>query len=127
MKTFRKTILWKKSYLWVTLMFFLGSFTLHWIFGWKAFAQEELEKGKAPEVKTYVTEMTRDTMENWQSEFLQLMWQVCGLALFIYVGSPESKESDERKEEKIDHILRKLDPENYERLMKQWEERYPKK
>ena len=42
--------------------------------------------------------MTRDTLENWQSEFLQLMWQVGGLAFLLYVGSPQSKEGDERVE-----------------------------
>jgi hypothetical protein len=98
---------------------------LHWTLGWKAFKQEELEKGQVPEVKSYVIEMTRDTMENWQSEFLQLIWQVCGLALFLYVGSPSSKEGDDRKEEKIDYILKKLDPENYEKIIRQLKEKYP--
>ena len=36
-------------------------------------------------------QMLRDTFENWQSEFLQLIWQVVGLAYFLYVGSPSSK------------------------------------
>lgn len=27
---------------------------------------------------SYVVEMLRDTFENWQSEFLQLLWQVVG-------------------------------------------------
>lgn len=127
MKPKRKSIWWKKSYLWLTMVFFLASFVLHWLFGWKAFVNEETEQGHTPEVKVYLTEMTRDTMENWQSEFLQLMWQVCGLALFLYIGSPSSKEGDDRKEEKIDYILSKLDPENYKRLLKEWEEKYPKK
>lgn len=42
----------------------------------------------------------RDTMENWQSEFLQLIWQVAGLSILWYVGSPQSKEGDERKRRK---------------------------
>ena len=50
--------------------------------------------------------MLRDTFENWQSEFLQLLWQVGGLAYFLYVGSPSSKENDDRMEVKIDAILR---------------------
>jgi len=50
--------------------------------------------------------MLRDTFENWQSEFLQLLWQVLGLAYFLYVGSPASKENDDRIEVKIDAILR---------------------
>ena len=74
----------------------------------------------------YVIEMMRDTMENWQSEFLQLIWQVAGLAYLLYIGSPQSREGDERKEEKMDYIIRKLDPENYERLMREWDTKYPK-
>jgi hypothetical protein len=36
-------------------------------------------------------------------EFLQLMWQVeGGVSFLLYVGSPQSKESSERIEEKID-------------------------
>lgn len=40
--------------------------------------------------------MSRDTLENWQSEFLQLVWQVAGLTYLLYVGSPQSKEEDDR-------------------------------
>jgi hypothetical protein len=54
----------------------------------------------------------RDIMENWQSEFLQLMWQVAGLSFLLYVGSPQSKESSERIEEKIDLIMKKLPERN---------------
>jgi hypothetical protein len=50
--------------------------------------------------------MARDTFENWQSEFLQLLWQVVGLAYFLYLGSPSSKENDDRVEAKIDELLR---------------------
>ncbi len=77
-------------------------------------------------VADYISEMMRDTMENWQSEFLQLMWQVCGLSLLWYVGSPESKEASEREEEKLDWIIKKLDPENYNKLQKEWNDKYPR-
>lgn len=116
----------KKGYLWVTLALFLLSIGLHWYFGWEAFKNEQAEHGQQIVVADYVTEMIRDTMENWQSEFLQLIWQVAGLSFLWYVGSPTSKEGEERKEEKLDYILRKLDPENYDKLMKEWENKYPK-
>ena len=79
---------------------------LHWFFGWRACANEALEHGQAPEVATYLDEMLRDTFENWQSEFLRLLWQVVGLAYFLYVGSPSSKENDDRMEAKIDALIR---------------------
>ena len=61
---------------------------------------------RQPVFSEYAIEMGRDTLENWQSEFLQLLWQVLGLAYFLYVGSPASKENDDRIEAKIDELLR---------------------
>jgi hypothetical protein len=52
---------------------------------------------------------------------------VAGLAFLLYVGSPQSKEGDDRKEEKLDHIIKQLDPENYRKLLVDWEKKYPKK
>ena len=61
---------------------------------------------RQPVFSEYAIEMGRDTLENWQSEFLPLLWQVLGLAYFLYVGSPASKENDDRIEAKIDELLR---------------------
>src|SRR5688572_3473333 len=96
----------KYSYAWITLGFFLVSFALHWLFGWKAFVEEAREHGQIAEASSYLNEMLRDTFENWQSEFLQLLWQVLGLAYFLYIGSPSSKENDDRLEAKLDAVLR---------------------
>ncbi len=96
----------KYSYAWLTLLFFVVSFGLHWYFGWDAFKDEARAHGEAPEASQYLTQMARDTFENWQSEFLQLLWQVVGLAYFLYIGSPSSKENDDRLEAKIDELLR---------------------
>jgi hypothetical protein len=51
-----------------------------------------------------------------QSEFLQLVWQAAGLALFYFWGSSQSKESDDRLEAKIDALLRdrNIDPIQFE-------------
>ena len=94
------------AYGWITLAFFLGSLLLHWYFGWNAFVEEQSSHGQTPDASAYLNEMLRDTFENWQSEFLQLLWQVVGLAYFLYLGSPSSKENDDRLEVKIDAILR---------------------
>ena len=61
----------------------------------------------------------RDVMENWQSELLQLMWQVAGLSFLLYVGSPQSKESSERLEEKIDFIIKRLQDHSLEQAEKE--------
>jgi hypothetical protein len=99
-------ILGKYAYAWITLVFFAVSFALHWWFGWRAFVDEAHQHGQAPVVSEYLTEMGRDTFENWQSEFLQLLWQVVGLAYFLYLGSPSSKENDDRLEAKVDTLLK---------------------
>jgi hypothetical protein len=117
----------KKGYLWVTLALFLVSIVGHWYFAWEAYKSEQMADAKPVVVSDYVTVVMRDTLENWQSEFLQLMWQICGLAYLLFVGSPDSKEGDDRKEEKLDAILRRLDPENVERILRELEEKYPKK
>ncbi len=48
------------------------------------------------------------TLENWQSEFLQLIWQAGGLAIFYFWGSSQSREGQDRTEAKIDELLRRL-------------------
>ncbi len=124
-KKFRHSLLKRKAYLWVTLLLFVMSIVFHWMFAWKAFKQEQQAHHQPVVVSEYINEVMRDTMENWQSEFLQLIWQVAGLAFLWYAGSPQSKEGDDRKEEKLDFIIKKLEPENYEKLMKEWKEKYP--
>jgi hypothetical protein len=96
----------KYAYAWITFAFFAVSFGLHWWFGWASFVEDAKEHGQTPELAAYLNEMGRDTFENWQSEFLQLHWQVVGLAYFLYVGSPSSKENDDRLELKIDALMR---------------------
>lgn len=97
------------GYLWVTVGFFLISLIGHWIFGWFAYINEQAAHHQPVQVADFAIQMSRDTLENWQSEFLQLIWQVAGLAYLLYVGSPQSKEGDDRKEEKLDAILRAVD------------------
>lgn len=127
MKLHKNKSMWVKySYLWATLILFLGSFIGHWIFAWHAYGNEQQTHDEEVVFSEYFIEVSRDTLENWQSEFLQLMWQVGGLALLFYVGSPQSKESDERNEKKIDRILNLLDKEGSEKFIKELEVKYPK-
>ena len=94
------------AYAWLTGLFFFVSIVGHWVFGWYAFVDEQQSLHQAPHLTPYLVEMGRDTFENWQSEFLQLIWQVVGLAYFLYVGSPSSKENDDRTEAKLDALIR---------------------
>ena len=118
--------IWKSyGYAWVTLILFLGAFIGHWSFGWFAYVDQQLQHGAPVDVAEYLVEMGRDTLENWQSEFLQLLWQVGGLAFLLFVGSPQSKEEDDRLEEKRDLILRTLRPEDAEKFIEEFDRRFP--
>ena len=46
----------------------------------------------------FLGEFSQSTLENWQSEFLQLFAFVVLAALFVHKGSAESKDSDDRVE-----------------------------
>lgn len=100
-----KKIIKGYAYAWLTLGFFLISLLLHWYFGWESYVAEAAEHNQEPSSSEYLNEMLRDTFENWQSEFLQLLWQVVGLAYFLYLGSPSSHENDDRLEAKVDALL----------------------
>lgn len=120
-------ILKKYGFAWVTIGFLIVSLVGHWFFGWLAFVNEQTALGAPILVGDYLVEMLRDTFENWQSEFLQLLWQVVGLTLLLYVGSPQSKESEDRSEAKLDAILRRVDPEGAERTLAEISHEYPDK
>lgn len=117
--------IWSRyGFAWVTGGFFLITLVGHWIFGWFAYVSEQASHGQPVEFGGFFVEMMRDTLENWQSEFLQLVWQVAGLALLLHVGSPQSKEGDDRVEAKLDAILRKVDPDAGDALIEEIDEDY---
>lgn len=122
-----KTYFGKFGYIWVTAVFFLGSLVLHFIFAWHAYVDEQQSLGLPIEGSEYAVQTLRDMFENWQSEFLQLIWQVLGLAYLLYVGSPQSKEGDDRKEEKLDAILRLVDQKKGEETIKKLDEKYSRR
>lgn len=118
--------IWKRyGFAWVTGFLFLFSLVGHWLFGWFAYADEQRTLGQAVSVSGYTVEMLRDTFENWQSEFLQLIWQVVGLTYLLYVGSPQSQEEDDRLELKIDEILKRVAPADGEAVIADLDRRHP--
>jgi len=70
------------------------------------------EHGQTFSWSDFVPQFFASTFENWQSEFLQLLWQAAGLAFLYFWGSSQSKESDDRLEAKVDALLRErgIDP-----------------
>jgi len=122
----KNSIIKKYGYVWITLVLFIGSFAGHWIFAWFAFVDEQLAHSQPIVFSDYFIEILRDTLENWQSEFLQLIWQVAGLSFLWYVGSPQSKEGDDRKEEKLDHILRAAYGKEADGILAELDRKFPR-
>ena len=58
---------------------------------------------------------------------LPLILQVVGLSYLWYIGSPQLKEEEERNQEMLEWIVKKLDPQKAEEFLKEMEEKYPKK
>ena len=121
---FKHNVWSRYGFAWVTLALFLITLTGHWIFGWFAYVREQEAHGQSIELAGYAMQMMRDTLENWQSEFLQLIWQVAGLALLLHVGSPQSKEGDDRMEAKIDAILLAVEPKKGDCLLEEIDDEY---
>jgi hypothetical protein len=101
----------------VTAGFFLFSLAGHWLFGWLDYVSEQSAHGQPIVFSGFAVRILRETFENWQSEFLQLLWQVGGLAILLHIGSPQSKEGDDRLEAKIDAVLRAVDRDDADRLI----------
>jgi hypothetical protein len=88
---------------------FLSSWAAHGVAEWQVFVQEQRAHQEAIEVSDFVNQFAESTLENWQSEFLQLFSFVVLAALLIHRGSGESKDSDDRMEETLKRIEERLD------------------
>jgi len=89
----------------VTGALFLLAWTGQFLAQWVEVANEAAQHGQAFEWSDFLPQFLSSTFENWQSEFLQLVWQAVGLALLLAWGSSQSKESDQRIEAKLDALL----------------------
>jgi hypothetical protein len=90
---------WREFGLGLTLMIlFFGTWMAHGITEWQTFTDDAREHGESPEAGDFFAEFGQSTLENWQSEFLQLFAFVTLAALFIHKGSAESKDGEERIE-----------------------------
>jgi hypothetical protein len=96
----------------VTGLFFFISWAGQFVAQLLVQQNEAQQHGQAFEWSEFFPQFFASTFENWQSEFLQLVWQAVGLALLYCWGSSQSRESDERLEAKLDRLLeeRGIDP-----------------
>ncbi|MFN4142745.1 DUF6766 family protein [Aestuariivirga sp.] len=122
-----KSVWSRYSYTWVTLALFLVALAGHWLFGWFEYVQDQQAHHQPIVVSAYFTQLMRGTLENWQSEFLQLVWQVAGLSFLYHVGSTQSRESEDRLEAKVDELMRLVNAREAERTIRELDQRYSRK
>ena len=108
--------IWKNYNLSIVLaILFLVSWILQTWAGWVQFADEQRVHGESAMwlgSSGYIWHWAATTMENWQSEFLQLLTFVVLTSFLIHRGSHESKDTDEEVMamlQSIDRRLRKLE------------------
>ncbi len=82
----------------VLMILFFTTWIAHLISEWQVFTDEQLAHGDEPELGDFVSTFAQSTLENWQSEFLQLFTFVVLAALYIHKGSAESKDGEEKVE-----------------------------
>ena len=97
---------WREFGLGLLLMLlFFATWIAHLISEWQVFTDEQREHGQDTALGDFVATFAQSTLENWQSEFLQLFSFVVLAALYIHKGSAESKDG----EEKIEASLRRIE------------------
>jgi hypothetical protein len=99
---------WHRAYSFglLTAALFVLSWVGQFVTQMIAETNEAEQHGQSFQWSDFLPQFFASTFENWQSEFLQLLWQAAGLAMFYFWGSSQSKEGNERLEEKIDLLLR---------------------
>ncbi|MFN2590401.1 MAG: DUF6766 family protein [Actinomycetota bacterium] len=87
---------------------FFASWIAQAVAEWQVYVDEQREHNQPVEFVDYVQMFSQSTLENWQSEFLQLFSFVVLSAVLIHRGSAESKDSDDRMEEILKRIEQKV-------------------
>jgi Uncharacterized protein conserved in bacteria (DUF2188) len=93
-------------------MGFCALFVLSWIgqgaAQWQEYTDEQRSHNEPIELGDFSAVFSQATLENWQSEFLQLFSFTVMTALLIHKGSAESRDSDDRVEAALKRIEDRL-------------------
>ena len=87
---------------------FLISWVAHGIAEWQVFTDQQREHNEPPAIGDFVAEFSQATLENWQSEFLQLFSFTVMATILIHKGSAESRDSDDQIQQALKRIEDKL-------------------
>ena len=86
------------------LILFLASWLGQAVSQWQVYTDEQAAHGASTSAGDFASEFLASTLENWQSEFLQLFSFVVLAALYIHKGSGESKDGEEKLEASLHRI-----------------------
>jgi uncharacterized protein DUF6766 len=101
---------WKNYALSISFcILFFVSWIAQGIAEWGVYRDQQKEHHETPTISGFVVDFGQSTLENWQSEFLQLFSFVVLSALLIHKGSAESKDSDEEMQATLKRIEKRLD------------------
>ena len=90
------------------MILFFSTWIAHLITEWQVYTDEAFAHGEQTSIGDFLGEFSQSTLENWQSEFLQLFAFVVLAALYVHKGSAESKDSDDRVEASLRRIEQHL-------------------
>ena len=84
--------MWREFRLGLALaLLFFGTWIGHGFTQWPTFTDEQREHGQAVTGDDFFAEFAQSTLENWQSEILQLFAFAVLAAMYIHRGSVESR------------------------------------
>jgi hypothetical protein len=88
-------------------LFFI-TWIAHGIAQWQSYTDEQRSHNESVEMGDFASDFLRSTLENWQSEFLQLFSFTVMAAVLIHKGSAESRDSDDAIQSALKRIEDKL-------------------
>jgi hypothetical protein len=101
--------IWRNYSLSITLA---GLFVVSWIgqlvTQWFTWANEQQEHNQPLAVGEFLWQFWTSTLENWQSEFLQLLTFVVLTTFLIHRNSHESRDSDDQMQRTLNRIDQRL-------------------
>src|SRR5687767_420982 len=87
-------------------------FLLSWggqaYFQWNEFVATQKEHNVKVQISDYFNEFASATLENWQSEFLQLFTFVVLATYLIHKGSPQSRDGSDKMMKMVQDIQKKV-------------------
>ena len=99
----------------VLMLLFFATWIGQGIAEWQTYTDEQRAHGEPVTAGDFASEFAQSTLENWQSEFLQLFAFVSLAGLYIYKGSAESRDGSDKVEaslRRIEDHLGTLPPES---------------